>query len=187
MRLSAGPLAKRVKLAMSMLKSLLCLNLLVGGVAVAEECGPGLGSPASQTLIKNSDWHVFPGGDGLPKGRGTAREGETVYRIHCIGCHGPGGRGGSAEELAGAEHSLTDDPPDKTIGTYWPYATTLFDFIRRSMPLTNPGSLTDDQVYAVTAYLLHLNRLIGPDDEMNARSLPAVVMPNRFGFIDSTR
>lgn len=173
---------------MSMLKSLLFLILGVANMAVAKELiGPGLGIQASPAMLKQWNGDVFPDGSSLPLGRGTPREGEAVYRAHCIGCHGSEGRGGSAEELAGAEHSLTDDPPDKTIGTYWPYATTIFDFSRRSMPLSNPGSLTDDQVYAVTAYLLFLNRIIGSDDEMNARSLPSVVMPNRNGFIDSYR
>ncbi|QCW84842.1 cytochrome c [Methylotuvimicrobium buryatense] len=157
-------------------------------MVVADELiGPGLGLQAPPEMLKQWNRDVFPDGTGLPLGRGTVREGETVYRAHCIGCHGSEGRGGSAEELAGAEHSLIDDPPDKTIGTYWPYATTLFDFTRRSMPLSNPGSLTDDQVYAVTAYLLYLNRIIGPDDEMNAQLLPAVVMPNQDGFIDNYR
>lgn len=173
---------------MSIFKSLLCFSLALSNMALAEELiEPGLGVQVPPAMLKQWNRDVFPDGSGLPLGRGTAREGEAIYRARCIGCHGPEGRGGSAEELAGAEHSLTDDPPDKTIGTYWPYATTIFDFTRRSMPLPNPGSLTDDQVYAVTAYLLFLNRIIGPDDEMNARSLPAVVMPNRNGFIDSYR
>lgn len=173
---------------MSIFKSLLCFSLGSANMVVAEELiGPGLGLQAPPAMLKQWNRDVFPDGAGLPPGQGSAREGEVVYRAQCIGCHGPEGRGGSAEELAGAEHSLIDDPPDKTIGTYWPYATTLFDFTRRSMPLSNPGALTDDQVYAVTAYLLYLNRIIGPYDEMNARSLPAVVMPNRDGFIDNYR
>ncbi|MGD7035193.1 c-type cytochrome [Methylotuvimicrobium buryatense] len=173
---------------MSIFKSLLCFSLGSANMVVADELiGPGLGLQAPPEMLKQWNRDVFPDGTGLPLGRGTVREGETVYRAHCIGCHGSEGRGGSAEELAGAEHSLIDDPPDKTIGTYWPYATTLFDFTRRSMPLSNPGSLTDDQVYAVTAYLLYLNRIIGPDDEMNAQLLPAVVMPNQDGFIDNYR
>ncbi len=89
--------------------------------------------------------------------------------------------------MAGAAHGLTDDPPDKTIGTYWPYATTLFDFTRRSMPLNAPGTLDNDQLYAVTAYLLYLNGIIEQRTVMNASSLPTVKMPNRGGFIDVYR
>lgn len=173
---------------MSMPRVLLCLSLSVAGAATADEiAGPGLGQPVARSLLNQWNGDVFPDGQGLPPGRGNALEGETIYREHCQTCHGFEGKGGSAEELAGSEHSLTDDPPDKTIGTYWPYATTVFDFTRRSMPLSAPGTLSDDQLYAVTAYLLYLNGIIGADDEMSAATLPLVEMPNRNGFIDMSR
>ena len=126
----------------------------------------------------------MPNGEGLPKGKGTAQEGRVVYEKHCISCHGPEGSGGTADQLAGATMGLTSDYPEKTIGTYWPYATTLYDMTRRSMPTNAPGTLTNDEVYAVTAYLLYLNRIIGEKEELNARTLPKIKMPNRNGFIN---
>ena len=144
---------------------------------------PKLGHPASPQEIAAWSMNVFPDGRGLPPGRGTAVEGKNVYDGECASCHGPNGLGGSADELAGGQHGLTSPSPDKTIGTYWPFATTIFDFVRRSMPLHAPGSLSDDQLYAVTAYLLHLNGIIDEQTEMNATTLPWVKMPNRDGFV----
>lgn len=149
----------------------------------AAQKGPGLGKPASSELIKQWNMDIFPNGKGLPKGQGTAVAGGNVYKKHCLSCHGVDGTGASADELAGAAHTLTDNPPDKTIGTYWPYATTLFDFNRRTMPLNSPGILTNNELYAVTAYLLYLNGIIDQDKIINARSLAKIKMPNRNGFI----
>ena len=143
---------------------------------------PKLGQPATPAEIAAWDIDIMIDGTGLPPGGGTASAGQALYKVYCQTCHGPEGIGASADDLVGLE-PLTSDWPDKTIGTYWPYATTLFDFIRRSMPMTAPGSLSDDEVYAVTAYLLHLNGIIGADEEMNARTLANVSMPNRDGFI----
>ena len=126
----------------------------------------------------------MPDGAGLPKGSGTPQEGRAVYEKHCASCHGPDGRGGTADPLAGATMALTSEYPEKTIGTYWPYATTLFDMTRRSMPMNVPGTLSNDEVYAVTAYLLYLNKIIGEKDQMNAKTLSHVKMPNRAGFIN---
>ncbi len=145
---------------------------------------PHLGKPAPQGLEKAWNGDIFPNGKGLPAGSGNAITGKKVYTQYCLSCHGVDGTGGSAEELAGAKHGLTDNPPDKTIGTYWPYATTVFDFTRRAMPLNAPGSLNHDQLYAVTAYLLYLNHLIQETQLMNASTLPKVKMPNRNGFIN---
>ncbi len=153
----------------------------------AHPVSPGLGRPATYKIISNWNHDVFPDGQGLPEGQGDAVAGEKVYQQHCQSCHGIEATGGSAEELAGASHSLTDNPPDKTIGTYWPYATTVFDFIRRSMPMDAPGILNNNQIYAVTAYLLYLNGIIRQKDEMNASSLPLIEMPNRKGFIPCFR
>ena len=127
----------------------------------------------------------MPDGEGLPKGGGTAKQGRAVYEKHCASCHGPEGGGGTADPLAGATMALTSDYPEKTIGSYWPYATTLFDMTRRSMPTSAPGTLSNDEVYAVTAYMLYLNRIIGEKDQINARTLPKVKMPNRDGFINA--
>ena len=148
----------------------------------AEPVAPKLG--VSLTPAQVSAWNisVYPDGRGLPPGRGTAKGGRVVYDTQCASCHGPGGQGATAEELAGPPSKLTGPDPDKNIGTYWPYATTIFDMTKRSMPMGAPGSLTDDQVYAVTAYLLFANKIIAEDFEIDERTLPLVVMPNRDGF-----
>lgn len=144
---------------------------------------PMLGRPATRAEIKAWDISIPPDGAGLPPGGGTAVEGKPLFAHSCASCHGPAGIGGSAEELAGGREPLTSKFPDKTIGTYWPYATTIFDYTRRAMPMNKPWSLTNDQVYAITAYLLYINGIIGEHDVMNARTLPKVKMPNRNGFI----
>jgi cytochrome c len=126
---------------------------------------------------------IFPDGRGLPAGHGTAQEGRTIYAERCAMCHGEHGEGATAEELVGEPQPPTPENPSKAIGSYWPFATTVFDFVRRSMPPAAPGSLSDDQVYAVTAYLLAVNKIIGEADELNAQTLPKVKMPNRDGFI----
>ena len=150
----------------------------------ATEVGPKLGKLASQKKIKQWDTDIFPNGRGLPKGKGNVTEGKKVYQKYCLSCHGVDGSGDSADELAGAMHSLTDNPPDKTIGTYWPYATTLFDFTRRSMPLNSPGILSNNQLYAVTAYMLYLNGIVSEDKVLNVNNLAKIKMPNRNGFIN---
>lgn len=155
--------------------------LLPSPITAAPE-GPKLGRPATPSEIAAQTINVFPDGSGLPPGRGTAAEGQAIYASQCAACHGPKGVGGSAGELAGGG-SLTGPHPDQNIGTYWPYATTIFDFVRRSMPLNAPRSLSDNQVYAVTAYLLNINGIIDDSAEMNAKTLAAVRMPNREGFV----
>jgi S-disulfanyl-L-cysteine oxidoreductase SoxD len=149
----------------------------------AADAAPRLGRPLSTQEAARWDLSVFPDGRGLPAGRGTAAQGAPLFVEKCAVCHGPGGRGASAEELAGGTAALTDKSPDKTIGLYWPYATTIFDFTRRAMPMFAPGSLSSDEVYALTAYLLFVNGVIAEADEMNAASLPKVQMPNRNGFV----
>ncbi len=168
---------------MSMPK-LVIAGLLLFTTPLFADSGPNLGKPVSAAVVRNWNQDVFPNGKGLPKGQGNAKQGERVYEKYCVSCHGVEGSGGYAEELAGAQHGLTDNPPDKVIGTYWPYATTLFDFTRRSMPLDAPGSLSNDQIYAVTAYLLFLNEIIDIDKMVNANSLAKIKMPNREGFIN---
>lgn len=145
--------------------------------------GPDLGKPASDEMIKLRNLNVFPDGTGLPEGKGTVADGQKIFSKQCAVCHGDRGIGGSAEELSGGEQGLTGEYPDKTIGTYWPYATTLFDFIRRSMPLPAPGSLSNNEVYAVTAYLLHVNKLLPEDAIISKENLAQFKMPNRDGFI----
>lgn len=146
--------------------------------------GPNLGHPVTEEDITRHDMSIMPNGEGLPEGQGSVAEGEALYKQHCVSCHGQGGLGNSGDQLAGAMHSLTDEWPEKTIGTYWPYATTLFDFIRRSMPMNAPGTLTNAEVYALVAYLLYLNGIIEEGAVMNAEALKQIKMPNADGFIN---
>jgi S-disulfanyl-L-cysteine oxidoreductase SoxD len=172
---------------MTQQKTLLLSVLIAIGInsVVAEIAqGPGLGQSVSPEVIAQWDISVFPDGEGLPKGEGTVADGEVIYKSKCMVCHGENGLGATADQLAGAQMSLRSDYPEQTIGSYWPYATTVFDVVRRSMPMTAPGSLTDNEVYAVTAYLLYLNQLITRDAVMDASTLPEVRMPNEAGFID---
>jgi S-disulfanyl-L-cysteine oxidoreductase SoxD len=129
------------------------------------------------------DKTIFPDGRGLPAGHGTAKEGRVLYEQKCASCHGDQGEGATAEELVGEPKPPTPDRPSKAIGSYWPFATTIFDFISRSMPPAAPGSLSADETYAITAYLLAANKIIGDGDEISAQTLPKVKMPNRDGFI----
>ena len=114
---------------------------------------------------------------------GTAREGRLVYETRCVACHGEKGEGKPNDRLVGGSDTLKGDKPAiKTVGSYWPYATTVFDYVRRAMPFDAPKSLRDEEVYAVTAYLLHLNGVIGEDATIDAASLPKIEMPNKSGF-----
>ncbi|WP_018230686.1 c-type cytochrome [Methyloversatilis universalis] len=151
--------------------------------ATPRENAPRLGQPADPQWLAHQRVNVFPDGRGLPAGRGTVAEGGALYARHCAACHGRDARGGSAEELAGAVRPLNDPDADRTIGSYWPHATTLFDFIRRAKPMGAPGTLSADEVYALCAWLLYVNRVVPADAVMDAQSLPAVRMPNRDGFI----
>src|SRR5262249_17926191 len=127
------------------------------------------------------DISIDPSGATLPAGSGSARQGEAIFAAKCVACHGEKGGGKPNDQLVGG--SLTSTPPVKTVGSYWPYATTLFDYIRRAMPLNESKSLKDDEVYALAAYILALNKIIGEDDVMDARTLSQVKMPNRDGFV----
>lgn len=152
------------------------------GAALAESA-PGLGVALSEAELQATQVSIMPNGDGLPPGSGDAVAGQTVYQIRCMACHGEEGTGGINDRLVGGAGSLATSRPIKTVGSYWPYATTLFDYVRRAMPYQTPGALDDDEVYAVTAYLLYLNDIVGEHDAMSATTLPLVRMPNREGFI----
>lgn len=144
--------------------------------------GPSLGVAVSADEIAAMDVSIGPDGAGLPPGSGTPKQGAEVYATKCLACHGSEGTNGINDRLVGGQGTLTSASPVKTIGSYWPYATTVFDYVRRAMPYAAPHSLSDPEAYAVTAYLLHLNGIIGADDVMDAASLPKVKMPNRGGF-----
>jgi S-disulfanyl-L-cysteine oxidoreductase SoxD len=159
-----------------------CATNRAGGGSRAVE-GPNLGRPASQAEIAAWDISILPDGSGLPPGRGTSAKGTAVYAEKCQSCHGEKGAGQPNDRLVGGHGTLASKSPVRTVGSYWPYSTTVFDYVRRAMPYTNPRTLSDDDVYAVTAYLLYLNGIIGETDEMNAQTLPKVKMPNRDNFI----
>lgn len=142
-----------------------------------------LGTPLTSDDIAKWDRTIFPDGRGLPPGSGSVKEGRVIYERRCASCHGEHGEGGTSEELVSGPAPPSADNPSKAIGSYWPYATTIFDFVRRSMPPAAPGSLSADETYAVTAYLLAANAIIPESAEMNAKTLAAVRMPNRDGFI----
>jgi mono/diheme cytochrome c family protein len=149
--------------------------------AVAQE-GPHLGVPVSPADIAAWDISIDPSGAGLPPGSGTARAGAGIYQAKCLACHGEKGAGKPSDQLVGGQGTLRDAAPVRTVGSYWPYATTLFDYIRRAMPWPQPQSLTPDELYSVTAYLLFLNGIVGEHDTIDAATLPKVVMPNRDNF-----
>jgi S-disulfanyl-L-cysteine oxidoreductase SoxD len=143
---------------------------------------PNLGKPIAPADLAPWNITILPDGANLPPGSAKAADGETIFAEKCSACHGDGGKGGIAGQLVGGPPKATLDG-GKTIANFWPAATTLFDFIRRAMPYTAPKSLSDQEVYALTAYLLAANKLIGENDEINAKTLPQVKMPNRDNFI----
>ncbi len=168
--------------------SLLSVSILLGlGAAVVSAQSYGVGRAASAEEVAAWDVTIGPEGHELPEGSGTAQDGAQVYEVRCKECHGEEGVGGDHAALIGKPEQLKETPPVKTVGSYWPYATTLFDYTRRAMPFEEPGTLTADQVYAVTAYVLYLNGLVGEDDVLDRESLPQVVMPNREGFVRDPR
>jgi S-disulfanyl-L-cysteine oxidoreductase SoxD len=153
--------------------------------------GPNLGKPIAPADFAEWDIDVEPSGAGLPPGSGTSDQGAQIFAEQCSGCHGEGGKGATTTTSGApaAPPVVSDvkrngiDDTTLTIANYWPYATTLFDYIRRSMPWPSPRSLTDNQVYALTAYILAQNKLIDSKRVINAQTLPKVQMPNRNGFI----
>jgi cytochrome c len=160
----------------------------------------GIGTPATPDQIAPLDIDVRPDGTGLPPGSGSAREGASIYAQKCAACHGANGEGGTGDALVGAapKESAPFGPeyerwrngrPDVpfTVGNYWPYATTIFDYVRRAMPASAPGTLTADETYALTAWLLAKNEIISEGDTMNAETLPRVRMPARSRFVPDNR
>ncbi len=166
------------------------LALLLPGFLVAcsdaeTESHPyGFGMQVSEQVIAKWDIDIGPDGAGLPEGSGTAEIGEPIYLAKCAFCHGEFGEGmGRFPDFVGTPEELLSDFATKNVGSYWPYATTLWDYIYRAMPFGNAQSLTADEVYSITAYILSLNNIIAEDAVMDAKSLPEVKMPNRDGFI----
>jgi cytochrome c len=167
---------------MSLRKGLWVAATLFVAPALAQE-GPGLGEPISAADLAPWDISVQPDGAGLPPGSGDAAAGAALYAVHCVACHGAGGAGQPNDRLVGGQGTLTELQQVRTIGSFWPYASTVFDYIRRAMPFTAPQSLTNDEVYSLTAYLLAENGIIDKNARLDARALARVRMPNRDGFI----
>ncbi len=156
---------------------------LVPAATVMAADDPHFGHPVTQADIAAWDISIGPDGAGLPPGQGTVAQGEKVYADKCQACHAEKGAGGPNDRLVGGAGTIAaGKTPVKTVGSYWPYATTLFDYVRRAMPWDRPKSLTDEEVYSVAAYVLYLNGVIGQDEVLDAQSLPKVKMPNRDGF-----
>jgi len=163
------------------------LWLAASSILTAQSAKYGVGRTPTPDEIRQWDTSVAPDGTGLPAGSGTAAQGREVYANRCSKCHGAKGEGGDSVALAGGQGTLKSPKPLRTVGSYWPYATTLWDYVNRAMPFKNPGVLSHEQVYAVTAYVLFLNGLVGESDVIDAKSLPKVQMPNRHGFVADPR
>ena len=157
--------------------------VLALGSSAAFSAGPNLGTPLEPADIAAWDISVMPDGTGLPIGGGTPAQGARIFAQKCALCHGENGKGGAFAALVGGAPLAGGIDTVKTIANFWGYSTTVFDFIRRAMPFQQPRSLTDNEVYALTAFILAQNKLIGEDESMNAETLPKVRMPNRDGFI----
>jgi S-disulfanyl-L-cysteine oxidoreductase SoxD len=157
------------------------------GSALAQSATYGVGRTPKPEELMAIDIDVTPDGKGLLPGSSTAAAGKDVYTRRCETCHGPTGKEGPQDVLVGGQGSLATVRPQKTIGSYWPYATTLWDYIRRAMPFEHPGTLTADEIYGTTAYLLFLNGIIGERDVVDQVTLPQIKMPNRDGFTADPR
>ena len=158
------------------------IGLFFIGSAGMAATTPELGRTLLESELTPLDTAILPNGQGLPRGSGSAVLGKPLYAVHCVSCHGVAGKNGLHDQLAGGVGSISGPQPVMTLGSYWPYATTVFDYVRRAMPYHFPGSLSDDQVYAITAYLLFLNGIVDESMVVSESSLPLVKMPNKENF-----
>jgi cytochrome c len=193
-RVSASRARARARAAMAVAGMLIATGCLAASPAherdkpVSASVKPagyyGYGTSATPQQIAGWNIDVRPDGKGLPPGSGSVEKGADIFQTHCAACHGAFGEGmGRYPKLSGGIGSLKADHPEKTVGSYWPYATTLWDYIHRAMPFYAPQSLTDDQVYALTAYVLNLSNVVPPDFVASQKNLASVKMPNRNGFV----
>jgi mono/diheme cytochrome c family protein len=168
--------------------SLIALAIFAVCVSLsAQTNGLGVGRPATAEEIRDISTAIAPNGDGLPEGSGTVAAGREVFTAQCARCHGAKAQGDIGPTLVGGQGTLATARPLKTVGSFWPYATTLWDYINRAMPFDKPGLLKPSEVYAVAAFILNLNGIIGDNEVMDAKSLPKVKMPNRDGFVSDPR
>lgn len=160
---------------------------LLAGASLAQGQTLGVGRPPTAEELSARGPAIAPDGTGLPPGSGTVAQGRQVFADQCARCHGPAGEGGVGARLVGGQGTLNTPKPLKTVGSFWPYATTLWDYVNRAMPFDKPGSLAPADVYAVSAFVLHLNGIIAETQTMDASTLPKVRMPNRDGFVKDPR
>ena len=168
------------------------IALLAGATAAFGVCAQaeehfGIGHPATPQEIKGWDIDIGRDGSNLPPGSGSVARGRTVFAEQCAACHGEKGQGGVGDRLVCGQGTLATPKPVRTVGSYWPYAPTLFDYIRRAMPQNAPQSLSNEDVYAVSAYILNLNGLVPADATLDAKTLAAIKMPNRNDFVPDPR
>ena len=171
-------------------RSALALAIVCAGAATLAAQSPrfGVGRPPTPDEVRGLGAAIAPDGGGLPDGSGTVAEGRTVYAARCASSHGPSGEGGGVgAALVGGKGTLATARPLKTVGSFWPHATTVWDYVNRAMPFDQPGLLKPEEVYAVVAYILNLNGIIAEDVVMNASTLLTVKMPNRDGFVADSR
>ena len=161
--------------------------LFFATILAAQSPRYGVGRPPTEQQLRELGASIAPDGKGLPEGSGTVAAGRSVYTARCARCHGEKLEGGVGPALVGGQGTLNTAKPVKTVGSYWPYATTVWDYTNRAMPFDQPGSLKPPEVYAVVAYILNLNGIIRDDQVMDAKTLPKVKMPNRDGFVPDPR
>ena len=168
--------------------SAIVLGCVLPGWSADEKAGEyGIGRSATDEEIRAWNIDVSPSGEGLPPGEGTVKRGAQVFAAKCAACHGPTGTEGPKDRLVGGQNTLQTPKPVRTIGSYWPYATTLYDYIHRAMPFNAPLSLSPNEIYSVVAWLLFQNSIVKEDAVIDARMLPGIQMPNRNGFIQDPR
>jgi S-disulfanyl-L-cysteine oxidoreductase SoxD len=173
---------------MAKVGALMLVGILVATAAVSRAQSPyGIGRNATAAEIAGWNIDIGPDGSGLPAGSGSVSHGREIYENQCAACHGDNGQGGIGDRLVGGQGTLATSKPIRTVGSYWPYAPTLFDYIRRAMPQNAPGSLSNEDVYSVSAYILSLNRLLPANAVLDAKTMAAIKMPNRKMFVDDAR